>query len=101
MIIKSQKLRDASRGQFCTLRFPGICNGNRETTVLAHVPCGMRGAGMKGPDNIAVDACSACHTHLDTAGNESIDWRQVIRALAETQQRRIEAGLIKISGVKV
>ncbi|HBS0984508.1 DUF1364 family protein, partial [Klebsiella pneumoniae] len=29
-------LRKAARGRECTVRIPGYCNGNPETSVLAH-----------------------------------------------------------------
>ena len=47
MRVISQKLRDSARGQDCTLRLPGICNFDSATTVLAHLPCGQKGMGMK------------------------------------------------------
>ncbi len=31
-------LRKAARGRECQVRIPGVCNGNPETTVLAHIP---------------------------------------------------------------
>lgn len=100
MRVVSQKYRDAARGQDCTLRLPGVCNFQPETVVLAHVPCGMRGTGMKGPDMIAVDACSACHDALDSRSRVEVDAWDVVRALAETQMRRIEMGLLIVKGAK-
>ena len=59
------KLRDSARGQLCQLRFPG-CNGDPETTVLAHLRLGgIAGVGLKPPDVCAVFACSDCHSLLD------------------------------------
>lgn len=54
---------------------------------------------MKGPDNIAVYACFNCHDLLDgrRSGVEVNGW-DVIRALAETQCRMIDNGLINING---
>ena len=97
MKIESTKLRASARGQDCTLRMPGVCNRNPETTVLAHLPCGQKGMGMKSPDLMAVFACSACHDRLDgrTKGEE-IDWQDVLRALAETQLHWANNGLITI-----
>jgi len=37
-------LRKEARGRNCQVRLPGICNGNPETTVLAH----YRMAGLNG-----------------------------------------------------
>lgn len=100
MRVISQKLRDSARGKDCTLRIPGVCNFNPETTVLAHLPCGQKGMGMKGPDLVAVFACSACHDLLDgrTLGEVAAD--DLLRALAETQMTWIAEGHIKIAGMR-
>ncbi len=45
---------------------PGYCNGNPETTVLAHIRiAGLCGTGIKPPDLIAAIACSSCHDEID------------------------------------
>ena len=77
-------LRKFARGQPCTLRLPGICNGNPETTVLAH----GRGAGMgtKLRDYIGVHACSDCHSYLDSCDSAEFD-RVFPPALLETLGR--------------
>lgn len=60
------KLRDAARGQQCTVRIPGICNGNPETTVLAHYRlAGTCGMGMKPIDLAGAHCCSDCHDAVD------------------------------------
>lgn len=59
-------LRKAARGRECQVRIPGICNGNPETTVLAHIRiAGLCGTGIKPPDLIATIACSSCHDEID------------------------------------
>lgn len=59
-------LRKAARGRECQVRIPGVCNGNDETSVLAHVRlAGLCGTGIKPPDLIATIACSACHDEID------------------------------------
>lgn len=40
-------LRKAARGRECQVRIPGVCNGNPETSVLAHI----RLAGLCGTGN--------------------------------------------------
>lgn len=90
----SKKIRDSARGEDCSLRMVGICNFNNETTILAHLPCGMKGMGMKSPDNMAVYACSCCHDVLDGRRQGAIDWRDVVRALAETQAKLMQKGLM-------
>lgn len=95
-MIVSKKIRDSARGEDCSLRMIGVCNFNSETTVLAHLPCGMKGVGMKSPDIMAVYACSSCHDVLDGRGKGDIDWRDILRALAETQCKFFEKGLLTI-----
>ena len=59
-------LRKLARGQDCTVRLPGICNSNPETTVLAHYRlAGVSGIGIKSPDVIGAWCCSACHDAID------------------------------------
>lgn len=60
-------IRKAARGQDCTLRIPGVCNYNPETTVLCHSPylSSGRGMGLKAPDEDACFGCSSCHDRLD------------------------------------
>lgn len=92
----SKKIRMSARDEDCSLRMVGICNFNSQTTILAHLPCGMKGTGMKSPDNMAVYACSNCHDVLDGRAKGEIDWRDVLRALAETQSKLIAKGLLTI-----
>lgn len=59
-------LRDLARGQPCMVRLPNVCNGNPETTVLAHYRlAGTCGAGTKPDDEQGAWACSACHDECD------------------------------------
>ncbi len=93
-------LRNAAKGQCCTVRLPGICNGNPETTVLAHYRItGISGMGMKSPDAIAAYACSACHDAIDRRSNTDLERDYVKLAHAEgvfrTQAQLIKEGRIK------
>ncbi len=59
-------LRKEARGRECQVRIYGVCNGNPETTVLAHYRmAGICGTGMKPDDLIGAWACSACHDEID------------------------------------
>lgn len=101
MKVVSQKLRDSARGRECTLRLPGACNGNPETTVLAHLSCGARGVGMKSPDNMAVFACSGCHDAIDGRRRDiEVEGADLLRALQETQETWIREGLMTIKGMR-
>jgi hypothetical protein len=70
---KMTPIRKAAQGQDCTLRIPGVCNYNPETTVLCHSPylSSGRGMGLKAPDTEACFGCSSCHDHLD----KRVPWR--------------------------
>lgn len=98
MKITSKKLRDSARGQDCTVRLPGVCSFDANTTVLAHLPCGQKGMGMKGFDTVAVYACSACHDVVDGRAPGEVDWADILRAIAETHESLIRAGILTVRG---
>lgn len=100
MIVKSKKLREFANGRDCSLRLDG-CNFDSQTTVLAHLPCGHKGMGMKGPDTVAVLACSACHDKIDgRAIGYTLEAPDALRALAETHTQMIDAGLLRVDGMR-
>jgi hypothetical protein len=102
--VRSQQLRDSARGQQCTLRFPGYCDCQPETTVLAHLPLGGSGMRLKGSDDHAVFAGETCHSILDGRKPARISaaekWECCLRALAETREIQRRLGLISIKGDK-
>ncbi|MDV5862011.1 DUF1364 domain-containing protein [Pseudomonas mendocina] len=60
------KLTKLARGRDCQVRLVGICNGNPETTVLAHYRlAGTCGMGIKPHDLFGAWACSSCHDEID------------------------------------
>jgi hypothetical protein len=64
---KMTPIRKSARGQECTLRFPGICNRNPETTAWCHsnrLEDG-KGMGLKARDEEGCYGCSDCHAWLD------------------------------------
>ena len=91
----SQKLRKSAKGRNCTLRL-AECNHDIDTTVLAHLPCGQKGIGIKSPDYMAVFACSDCHDVIDARVKGEFDESDLLRALAETWAIWIDEGLIKV-----
>ena len=61
-----RRIREFAKGRPCQFRVPGICNGNPETSVWAHVPRGgIAGMGQKAPDICGGIACSDCHDYID------------------------------------
>lgn len=98
--VRSQKLRKSAEGQECTVRLPGVCNWNPETSVLAHLPDGEGKMGGKGSDIHAVIACSDCHAAID--GRMKTDLPSVVifkaqrDALARTHRLWIELGFLEV-----
>ncbi len=59
-------LRKFAQGKECQIRAYGVCNGDNNTVIWAHVrKGGVGGMGMKPPDLCGVLACSSCHDLLD------------------------------------
>lgn len=102
--IRSQHIRDAARDEPCTLQIAGVCIGNWETTVLAHLPDESKGMGTKADDLSACFACEACHSVIDGrtlykfAVND-LDW-YMRRAMVRTWRRLVDKGIITIKGHK-
>ncbi len=64
--IRSKALREAARGEQCTLQIFGVCVGGTETTVLAHLhDSASFGMGQKADDTSAIFACFGCHNEID------------------------------------
>lgn len=85
-------LRKLARSQLCMIRLPGICNGDRETTVLAHYRlAGYCGTGMKPPDVLGAWACSSCHDAVDGRVQKDLERDYVRLAHAEGCLRTIAA----------
>lgn len=61
------KIRESARGERCTIRVIGVCNGDPETTVWCHAN-GVRfgkGFAIKVNDLLGAYGCSACHAVYD------------------------------------
>ena len=101
MPIRSRKYLSGSRGAPCTLRIVGVCTGDRETTVPAHIRDRHTGRGIKASDLSVADACFACHAVFDGQSGEPLspeDWLfYALRGLQETLERRREIGLLFVS----
>jgi len=97
--IRIKKIRESARGQDCAAGVIGICNGNQETTVLAHYgEAGEKGMGLKPDDTSAAYLCSSCHDAMDgrvpgmTQGSREYAW---FRAMRRTWRLLIENGVLK------
>jgi hypothetical protein len=97
--IRSKALREAARGEECTLKIFGVCVGGTETTVLAHLHDETFGRSQKADDTSAVFACFGCHNEIDgrtrrTEG-EDLTWYK-LRALQRTVRRLVERGIMSV-----
>lgn len=103
--IKSKHVRDAARNQPCTLQIVNVCNGQWDTTVLAHLPDESHGMARKSDDLSACFACDACHSVIDGRAKwpateaEFKDW-YLRRAQVRTWRVLLDLGVITIKGVK-
>lgn len=85
-------LRKLARGRECQVRLP-VCNGNSETTVLAHLRLqGLSGIGLKAHDFLGAHCCSACHQYADTHHDPGtmIDFYQ---GIFRTQNQLLKEGI--------
>lgn len=100
MALISKALRNSARGQRCTLRLSGICcdTPSHETTVLCHLPVGMKGIGIKSPDYMAVFGCHTCHNAIDGRSRGEYSEKDLLRAYAETMGIWVKLGLVTIKG---
>lgn len=105
MKIQSKKIRDAAKGEDCSLNILGACNYDPATTVLAHLPDESHGMARKADDISACFACSSCHDVIDgramwPASNEPFSgWHKewyMRRAMVRTWRRLIEKGVVKL-----
>ena len=99
MGVSMANLRKAARGRECQVRIPGVCNGNPETTVLAHIRiAGLCGTGIKPPDLLAAIACSSCHDEIDRR-TRLVDAEYAkecaLEGMARTQVIWMKEGVIK------
>jgi hypothetical protein len=95
------KITQSAKGENCTVRVIGYCNGNSETVVLAHLN-GIRyghGTGKKVNDIHGSYCCSSCHDVLDgrVRSNYSKDELKLfhLESIIETQLILLDKGLIK------
>jgi len=102
-MIRSKKMKEAARGQTCTMQIHGVCNHNTETTVFAHSNrmAHGKGFGEKAHDIFGADMCSACHDLYDGRTQKTewtVDalWFRFEEAMAKTQLRRIKQGILVV-----
>lgn len=96
-------IRQAARGELCTVQIAGICRHTTETTVLAHLPHEGGIMGGKVDDLSSCFACDMCHSVIDGVrpwpGDEGMHREFYLRrAMVRTWRRLMEKGVISIKG---
>jgi len=105
--MKSKAIRDSAKWERCTLQIVGICGGDPESTVLAHLPDESHGIAKKSDDISSCYACYRCHMSIDgtrLADVSEDDYLDYInhrewymrRAMVRTWRCLIEKGLVVI-----
>jgi hypothetical protein len=87
-------LRKAARGKPCQIRIPYICNGDPDTTVLAHYRLSA-GIGLKPADSQGAWACSACHDAVDGRVKTSLYTYEQLRLMHAEGSFRTQSALRK------
>lgn len=105
--VRSELIMASARDMPCSLRLPGICNHNRQTVVLAHLPGIGKSVASKVSDIHSAFACHACHDAIDRHTYEkrglsaAIVLDAMLRGHGETQARWVETGLLIVPGALV
>lgn len=94
------KMTESARGEQCTIRLPGVCNHNPETTVFAHLSGIRFGHGVGKKTQWGAYACSSCHDAVD--GRVTYGWSLAERRLAhyegifETLDKLVAKGIVEV-----
>lgn len=92
-------IREAARGEACTLNIAGVCSYDNSTTVLCHFPSETHGMGLKSDDLSAGFGCSRCHDVIDgRSGHLSREDKEYYmrRSQFRTIRRLVERDLITV-----
>lgn len=93
----------AAKHQQCTVRIPGVCCFNPETTVFAHISGVRFGHGMGIKTKLGAFACASCHDLIDSRmkrpeGMTKQDVKLMhYEGVFETLGKLIEMGLVVLS----
>lgn len=95
------KITKSAKGEQCTLRIPGVCEGRTETVVFCHAPYPNRG-GMRDQDFWGAYGCVDCHDFVDGRVDNLVGFHMTavywMPAIHETQMKLHEKGLLWLGG---
>ena len=88
----------SARGESCTVRIPGHCNFNQETTVAAHYNTVRLGSGKGIKSRHVAYCCSSCHAVLDGAVKSGFTKDELklmhLEGVLETNNKLADKGLL-------
>ncbi len=92
---RNQKIRDAAKGEECTMNTP-VCNYDPATVVFCHLNESYAGKGgsQKADDIAGFFACSACHEAYDRNQLETPEW-YVLRAYYRTMRALLDMEVLR------
>jgi hypothetical protein len=98
------KITNSARMEDCTIRLPGVCNFNTETTVFMHIDKIRFGKGVaikasEGGIDLGAYGCSGCHSaiHGTPCGlTPEYIYTAFLEGVVETWTKLIRKGLVKI-----
>lgn len=100
-MIRSKAIRNAAKGQDCTVNIVGVCNHNPETVVFAHYPSEGKGMGIKSSDICGGFCCDGCHSALDgRTKHANLDYGErefyMRRSMVRTLEKLVEMGILTV-----
>lgn len=101
-MIRSPRIREAAKGEKCTLNIAGVCNYDPETVVFCHFPdYDTHGVSMKSCDLSGGFGCSACHDAIDrrVRDPEFVQHAEFYlrRSQLRTMRRLVDLGVVQIA----
>lgn len=101
-MIRSNKIRQAARGEQCTVQIVGTCRRDPETVVFAHLPDVSHGMALKASDHCGVFCCASCHDMIDGRTKPSDEFKThkdwyLRMAYQRTMARLFEVGVVRVA----
>jgi len=98
--MKQTSITRSAKGEACTVRLPGVCCHDNETTVFAHINGIRYGHGVGQKTNFGAYACCNCHDVLDGRVKHNFEYDYLklchLEAVLETMIKLEKKGLITL-----
>ena len=95
-------IRNAAKGEQCTLNIAGVCNYNPETVVFCHFPSETHGMGLKSDDLSGGFGGNARHDAIDGRSHIQLSREDkefyMRRSQFRTMCRLVDLEIISVKG---